>query len=205
MDLVLEGFKSGVTPANAPEGVKDAMKFFLVNVLESVCKGLKVKKNWEQAERSHLGFFGQSWSWEMATAGTLVKHCSDTTNIAHNIEQGGDGLPGRPKKKARMQSKGNEATISRSYYDFARHFAKLKTQEQDFAERMKLWDDHCLAGRRSTGSRTAVLVNVLPLDQRGGGGTDSNDSGMDGFGFDTMFAMGFGGDDFDNVDNMHAV
>ena len=101
-----------------------------------------------------------------------------------------------------MQSKGNEATISRSYYDFARHFAKLKAQEQNFAERMKLWDDHCLAGRRSTGSRTAVLVNVLAIDQRGGGEAENNDSGMAGFGFHTMFAAGFGGDDFGNVDNM---
>ena len=104
-----------------------------------------------------------------------------------------------------MQSKGNEAAMSRSHCDFARHFTKLKTQEPNFAGRMKLWDDHCLVGRRSTGSRTAVLVNVLPLDQRGGGGAESNDSGMDGFGFHTMFATGFGGDDFDNVNNMHAV
>ena len=91
--------------------------------------------------------------------------------------------------------------MSRSYYDFARHSTKLKAQEQNFVERMKLWDDHCLDGRRSTGSRTAVLVNVLPIDQRGGGESENSDSGMDGFGFHAMFANGFGGDDFDNVDN----
>ena len=101
-----------------------------------------------------------------------------------------------------MQSKGNEAAMSRSYYNFARHFTKLKAQEPNFAGRMKLWDDHCLAGRRSTGSRTAVLVNVLPLDQRGGGEAENNDSGMDGFGFHTMLAAGFGGDDFGNIDNV---
>ena len=35
-----------------------------------------------------------------------------------------------------------------------------------------------------------------------GGGADNNDSGMDGFGFHTMLAAGFGGDDFGSVENV---
>ena len=184
IDLVLEAFQTGVTPESANEEVRKAMRFFLVDVMESVFPRVKSPKNWKLGQRSHLGFFGNFWKFEMATAATLVKHYSDTTNIAHNSSS-----ENRPKKKARMENKVNRAEMSRSYYDLAKHFGKL-AKEKGFAERMKLWDDHCLKGRRGDGSHQVVMTNVMPVDIR----ADSKAklcTGMEGLGFDSMLEGGF--------------
>ena len=184
IDLVLEAFQTGVTPESANEEVRKAMRFFLVDVMESVFPRVKSPKNWKLGQRSHLGFFGNFWKFEMATAATLVKHYSDTTNIAHNSSS-----ENRPKKKARMENKVNRAEISRSYYDLAKHFGKL-AKEKGFAERMKLWDDHCLEGQRGDGSHQVVMTNVMPVDIR----ADSKAkfcTGMEGLGFDSMLEGGF--------------
>ena len=192
LDLVMEVFEGTCTPTNANEEQREAMKFFLVHVLESVSPKLKNPKSWALGNQNHLGFFGASWRYEMATAGTLVKHYSDTTNIEYNIEQSETGET-RPKKKQRMQNKGNEAEISRSYYDLVRRFGKLANSEGGFDERMKLWDDYCLQGRRtSKNTERVVMTNVIPQDQREEQ-HNNNCSGMAGLGFDTFFENGFGG------------
>ena len=84
MDLVKIGFGAGIHPGNASGEVKDAMEFFLGNVVECVSKQVKCPTRWTDTGESHMGFFGKTWMHEMATASVLLQHYSDTTNIAHN-------------------------------------------------------------------------------------------------------------------------
>ena len=194
IDLVLKAFQAGVTPESADDEVRKAMRFFLVDVMESVFPRLKSPKNWKLGKHSHIGFFKNFWKFEMATAATLVKHYSDTTNIAHNSSTENEN---RPKKKARMENKDNRAKISRSYYELVKHFGGL-AKEKGFAERMKLWDDHCLKGRRGDGSQQVVMTDVFPVDLRADG-NDTFCTGMEGLGFDSMLESGFSSGSFGAV------
>ena len=185
IDLVKIGFGPGIRPGNASSEVREAMEFFLGSVVECASKQVKCPTRWADAGESHIGFFGNTWMYEMATASILLQHFSDTTNIAHNIAG-----PSERKKKKRMMSKDNEGEICRDYYNHVRFFAGLKDSDSNLVERMKEWDDHCLAGTRSSGTQTATLTNVIPLERRGNQ-VVNNDCGMEGLGFESILGMDF--------------
>ena len=95
MDLVKIGFGPGIHPGNTSDEVREAMEFFLGKVVECVSKQVKCPTRWADAGESHIGFFGDTWMYEMATASVLLQHYSDTTNIAHNVSE----TSGPQKKK----------------------------------------------------------------------------------------------------------